>query len=105
MNAAISEAVAILREFPNASDEEILRKLLAAGVEQVVASRLFEFLPLAYARLILSESGVRFCDRFQRKLADGSLSAERPLDSEPLWAEVASFARSEKHSGITGDAL
>src|SRR5215831_3446965 len=78
---------------------------LAAGVECVVASRLVEFLPLAYSRLILSESGVRFCDRFQRKLADGSLSAERPLDSEPLWAEIVSFARSEKHSGITGDAL
>jgi hypothetical protein len=103
--AGISEAVAILREFPNASDEEILRKLLAAGVERVVASRLVEFLPLAYLRLILSDSGIRFCDRFQRKLADGSLSAECPLDSEPLWAEIVSFARSEKHSGITGDAL
>ena len=78
---------------------------LAAGVERVVASRLVEFLPLAYSRLILSESGVRFCDRFQRKLADGSLSSERPLDSEPLWAEVVSFARAEKSSGVNGDAL
>jgi len=105
MNPAIAKAVVILRELPNASDEEILRKLLAAGVERIVASRLVEFLPLAYSRLILSESGVRFCDRFQRKLADGSLSSERPLDSEPLWAEIVSFARSEKQSGITGDAL
>ena len=105
MNAGISKTVAILREFPNVSDEEILRKVLAAGVERVVASRLVEFLPLAYTRLILSESGVGFCDRFQRKLADGSLSAERRLDSEPLWAEIVSFARSEKGSGVTGDAL
>jgi len=105
MKAVISEAVAILREFPNASDEEILHKLLAAGVERVVASRLVEFLPAAYSRLILSDSGVMFCDGFKRKMADGSLSAERPLDSEPLWAETVSFTRSEKHSGVSGDAL
>jgi hypothetical protein len=106
MNAGvISEAVTILREFPDASDEEILHKLLAAGVDRIVASRLVEFLPLAYSRLILSDSGVGFCDRFQRKQADGSLSPERPLDSEPLWAGMLSFARSEKRSGVTGDAL
>lgn len=105
MSGAISRAVAIFREFPNASDEEVLRKLATAGVERVVARRLVEFLPMAYCRLIFSDTGVTFSDRFQRKLADGSLSAEQPLGSEPLWAEALSFAKSEKQGGVTGAAL
>jgi hypothetical protein len=36
MNAVISDAVAILRECRNASDGEILCRLLAAGVERIV---------------------------------------------------------------------
>ena len=105
MSGAISMAVAIFREFPDASDEEALRKLAAAGVECVVARRLVEFLPMAYCRLIPSDTGVTFSDRFRRKLADGSLSAERSLNSEPLWAETLSFAKSEKQGGVTGTAL
>lgn len=105
MNAVISKAVATFREFPNASDEDILRKLISAGIARVVATRLVEFLPMAYCRLILADAGVRFCDHFQRKLEDGSLSAERQLDSDPLWAETLSFARAEKRSGVSGALL
>jgi hypothetical protein len=85
MQPAIAETVAILREFPNASDEEILQKLLAILCERVVAARLVEFVPMAYCRLLLADSGVRFSDRFQRKMADGNLSAERFVEVEPLW--------------------
>jgi hypothetical protein len=105
MNAFISRAVAVFREFPKASDEDIVRKLISAGVVRVMAARLVEFLPMAYCRLILADAGVIFCDRFQRKLGDGRLSAEQPLDSDPLWAEALSFARAETQSGVAGAAL
>jgi len=105
MNPVITDVVAIFREFPNASDDEVFRKLLAMGVERVIAARLVEFVPMAYCRLLLSDAGVRLCDRFQRKLPDGSLSPERLLGAEPLWAEVVSFAKAEKRTGVTGKAL
>src|SRR5215469_7757489 len=105
MNPFIVEAVAIFREFPNASDEEILSKLVALGCERLIAARLVEFVPMAYCRLLLADSGVRFSERFRRKLADGSVSAERLLEAEPLWAEAVSFAKAEKRSGVTGKAL
>lgn len=105
MNADISGAVAAFREFPNASDEEILRKLLAAGLDRSTASRLVEFLPMAYCRVVLADAGIKFSERFQRKLADGKLSAERPLDSDPLWAATLSFAWAEKRSGVSGKSL
>jgi hypothetical protein len=105
MNADISGAVAAFREFPNASDDEILDKLLAAGVDRSTASRLVEFLPMAYCRVVLADSGIKFSERFQRKLADGKLSAERELDSDPLWAATLSFAWAEKRSGVGGKSL
>jgi hypothetical protein len=105
MSAVIFGAVAVFREFPNASDEDILGKLLKAGVDRSTASRLVEFLPMAYCRVVLADSGVKFCERFQRKLADGQLSAERPLDSDPLWAATLSFAWAEKRSGVSGESL
>ena len=93
MNAAISQAVAIFRKFPHASDDEILRELIASGIDRPLASRLVEFLPMAYCRLILKDAGVRFSDYFQRKLADGRLSPERPLSSEPLLGGDAVVCR------------
>jgi hypothetical protein len=104
MNPFIPEAVAIFRQFPNASDEEILRKLVVMGCERLTAARLVEFVPMAYCRLLLGDSGVTFSDRFQRKLAGGSISAERLLETEPLWAEAVSFAKAEK-TAVTGKAL
>jgi len=105
MNAVIPTAVAAFREFPNASDEEILRKLLAARIDRTTASRLVEFLPMAYCRVLLADAGVKFCDRFQRKLPDGKISPEQALDSDPLWAVALSFAWAEKRSGTSGKLL
>jgi hypothetical protein len=105
MNPVMSQVVANFREFPNVSDEEILRKLVAVGIERAIAARLVEFVPMAYCRLIFADSGIRFSECFRRKLADGSLSAERPLDSEPLWGEAISFASAEKQRGVSGRAL
>ncbi|HKU25748.1 MAG TPA: hypothetical protein VJQ54_09775, partial [Candidatus Sulfotelmatobacter sp.] len=78
---------------------------MATGCERVMAARLVEFVPMAYCRVLLADSGVRFSDSFQRKLRDGNISATRLLEEEPLWAEVLSFAKSERQAGVTGKAL
>ena len=105
MNPVIGEAVVIFREFPNSSDEEILRKLVATGCDRLMGARLIEFAPMAYCRVLLADSGVRFSGCYQRKLADGRLSAEQRLAANPLWAEAVSFAEAEKKSGMTGKAV
>jgi len=105
MNPVIVEAVAIFREFPNSSDEEILRKLVATGCDHLMAARLIEFVPMAYCRLLLADSGVQFSGCFQRKLTDGRLSAEQRLAANPLWAEAVLFAETERETGVAGKAL
>jgi len=105
MNPVIADAVAMFREFPTSSDEEILRKVVATGCDRATAARLIEFVPMAYCRLLLADSGVRFSSCFQRKLADGRLSSEQRLAANPLWAEAMSFAEAEKKTGITAKSL
>jgi hypothetical protein len=97
----ISIAVAIFRELPNSSDEEVFRKLVGAGVERQYAARLVEFLPMAYGRLLLGKTGVHFSEMFQRMTPNGDLTAEQPLSSESVWEEVMSFAQAEARRGAS----
>jgi len=105
MNEHISNAVAILRESPASSDHEIYRRAVAAGIEPKQAARLVEFLPMAYCRLILAITGARLSDKFQRRQHNGSLSHEERLASNPLWAEIMSYARAEQAAGAAGKDL
>jgi hypothetical protein len=95
MKSVISKTVAIFRESPDASDDDIYRKAMAAGIEPKNAARLVEFLPMAYCRLMLASTGTRFSVMFRRRQHDGSLSHEQTLASEPLWSEIMSFAKAE----------
>jgi len=105
MNAVILKAVAIFGESPDSSDDEIYRRVVAAGIEPKHAARLVEFLPMAYCRLILTGTGTRFSDIFRRRQHNGSLSHEQKLASEPLWTEIMSFARAEQAAGVAGKDL
>lgn len=100
----ISRAVNIFRESPASSDYEIYLRVVAEGVEPKYAARLVEFLPMAYCRLILTDTGTRFSDMFRRRLHDGTLSPERTLASEPAWTEVMRFAKAEQGQ-VTGSEL
>jgi hypothetical protein len=102
----ISIAVAIFREMPNSSDEEVFRKLVGTGVERQYAARLVEFLPMAYGRMLLGKAGVHFSEMFQRTIPSDDLTAERSLSSEPVWKEVVSFVQAEAGRGVSKeDAL
>ena len=106
VNAVISKAVAAMRSAPSSGDVEIYGMLVADGLKPAVAARLVEFLPMAYCRLLLKDSGVRFPNTFQRKQANGKISSERLLSSEPVWKAAIAFARDESERGISrGDLL
>jgi hypothetical protein len=101
----ISTAVAAMRRFPSLGDVKLYRMLVADGLKAALAARLVEFLPMAYCRLLLKDSGVRFPNTFQRRQARGKSSSERLLSSEPVWNAVIAFARDEAARGISPDDL
>lgn len=95
VNEVISKAVAVFRSSPNLGDDGIYKALVADGIEQQLAARIVEFLPMAYCRILLVNKGVKFPDTFRRLLRDGSTSADHLLSSEPLWKAAMAFAQSE----------
>jgi hypothetical protein len=104
MDEYISRAVGLFRSSPHLADEAVFGALVKQGMGKGVAARLVEFLPMAYCRLILRNSGVRFSEMFRRALPDGSCQ-EKPLSSEPVWNAVVPFARAEAEGGVSGNDL
>jgi hypothetical protein len=66
---------------------------------------LTEFVPIAYCRILLDNTGVHFSDSFCTMLHDGTVSVEQPFVSEPIWNAAVTFARKELASGLSQDDL
>lgn len=105
MHSFISRTVDAFRQSPEASDDEIYQKMVAEGLESKLAARLVEFLPMAYCRLILADTGARCSEMFQRRRHSGGLSHEQALAAEPFWTEIMSFAKAEQGRGAPGKDL
>jgi len=102
---SIAKAVALMRRSPSCTDLEIWRKLVAGGLDASVSARLVEFLPMAYCRVMLERSGAKFSASFQRSMANGQITPEQPLSSEPVWNAVLAFAKAETDRGISEEDL
>jgi hypothetical protein len=100
LTKTISQAVFLMRESPSLDDTGVYEALVADGVEQGVALRLTVFLPMAYCRLFLSGTGVKFADGFQYLLPEGGISPETPFSAEPLWQACVTFADAEIKSSV-----
>jgi hypothetical protein len=100
----IAKAVDVFRNSPNLGDQQILDVLVKDGLDRELAARLVEFLPMAYCRVVLGNSGTQFSNTFRRRLENGELR-EKSLSSEPVWQASLEFARSEAKSGIAGKDL
>jgi hypothetical protein len=104
VNECIAKAVSIMRASPDLDDEAMYERLVAAGIERELADRLQAFLPMAYTRLMLEKSGVRFSDYFEQEMQGGDIE-KRMLSSDPVWNASMAFARAEISSGITAQEL
>lgn len=101
LNEDISRALIAFRNSPAAGENEIFQALVKSGVERRCAARLVVFIPMAYCRMLLSASGVRFSNNFRQRLPDGSLSSEELLSADPFWEPVLAFAKADMERGIT----
>jgi len=100
VNQCIAKAVSIVRTSPELDDEAMYGRFVSCGMTRQLAAQLVEFLPMAYVRVLLENSGVRFPDCYERKLPGGVLE-KRPLSSEPVWNAALEFASVEAASGVS----
>jgi hypothetical protein len=96
MNEAIVSALKIFRESPELDDESVFRALVDRGVERSIAARIVEFLPIAYCRVLLLNSGVQFSNSFVRAASPLKI---RSLASVPVWIPFLAYAESEIRGG------
>jgi hypothetical protein len=85
----------MFRADPNASDDEILNRLVASGITRPLATQLIALLPIAYGRVMLSDDRVPFSDTYICLGEPGKAERRGRLDSLPIWLEAISFARND----------
>jgi hypothetical protein len=95
MRQFIESAVRIFRTHPNSSDDEILDLVVESGVERAMATQLVALLPLAYGRVMLSDSGSAFSNTYICVGEKGKADRKGNLNTLPLWAEAISFAKQD----------
>lgn len=101
MQSDIGKAITIFRDMPEIPDHEAFHALVDSGVDRVRASRLVEFVPMAYCRAVLGTSGAKFPDVYHRMQSNGEKSPARALSSEPVWVAAIAYAREEIKAGVS----
>jgi hypothetical protein len=91
---AISQAIRILCDRHDSEDAELTDLLVAEGLEREYAARLISFVPVVFARILLSPLGAKFSRKFRRSYGQGCKSADQLLESDSVWREVRSYAES-----------
>jgi hypothetical protein len=105
MRQAVCQTVDQFRAHPEADLDVIIDRLVADGVEEALADRLTDFVPLAYGRVVLAAMGVRVADTYMRMQADGRRSPPRKLSEEPVYADALAMAHCEAETGLDEDTL
>jgi hypothetical protein len=93
MRQVIESAVQIFRSNPNLSDDEIVNLVIESGIGRPMAIQLVALSPLAYGRVMLSDSGVPFSATYICLGEQGQGDRKSRLDALPLWSEAINLAR------------
>jgi hypothetical protein len=93
--AKLKTALPIFQANVGADDDTLIAALEAAGIERPLATRMAQFLPLAFTRVFFQRSKVTFADTYVRSQADGKRGPEQRLDDEPVYREGVKLARQQ----------
>lgn len=101
MKVAIAKAVEVMRQFPEASHRETVEHLATILGDAELAERLVEFVPIAFSRVALANSGINFQETFCRSLGNGKFSHYCPLSAEPVWEPALAVSQEEQPRDIS----
>jgi hypothetical protein len=89
---AILLAVPVFAAHARRGPDAIRDGLERAVVPTALAAEIVEFLPIAFARAMLSGMGIRFADHFVRQTAQGRVIGQKLLTDEPVYREGLAMA-------------
>jgi hypothetical protein len=81
------------KKHPDEDDYAIFKRLVSQGIERKLACRIVEFLPMAFTRALLRDSGVSFSPEYERGRSPEARVKKR-LATEAAWKLCLSFAKS-----------
>ena len=85
------QKMVVFLQFNPAADDEIIEKiLLEGGLSSTQATKLIQFVPIAFTRFLYRSSGVKFCPNYV--LVDDRM---QPLGHHPI-AEVTAYSEAWK---------
>lgn len=71
----------------------VIRSKVRQAVDEVVLYALADFVPMAFVRVALADSGVVLPEHFGRKDSHGRIRDYRRLDAEPIYNESIALAQ------------
>jgi hypothetical protein len=92
VTSIVESAIPVFVQFARSNDRALVAALVSSVCDKPTAARLVAFMPLAFARALLGDSGVKLSGTFVRSLARRGLFTEIPLAGEPVFA-AADVAR------------
>jgi hypothetical protein len=102
VDEAIAIALEIFRNSADLDDESVFQAVVDKGVERSLASRIVEFLPIAYCRVLFINSGVQFSNSFTRGMSPLKIQS---LSLVPEWVFFLAYAEREIRRGATKQEL
>lgn len=85
LDGQIETAVEVLLANPNAEQAEVLGALENRGLPPREAWRLFQFVPIAFARVVLRDCGIEFQDGYEVMNQETNVRTHHWLRDEPLY--------------------
>jgi hypothetical protein len=102
LRRGVDAMVAFLHAAPTADDEAIVRHVTEQGMTESQATKLVQFVPIAFTRFLYRSAGVRFAPDYVVLGSDGQIAARRMVATEPAFREAWSHCE-EAATRAVGD--
>jgi hypothetical protein len=99
LRGGIDSMVAFLRVDPTVDDDAIVRHLSGDGLSKDQATKLVQFVPIAFTRFLYRSKGIRFAPNYVVLGPDGQPATQRPVAEEPAFHEAWGHCEQAAASG------
>src|SRR3954464_15747634 len=95
--------VTFLQANPAADDDDVVRHLTGRGLSEQQATKLIQFVPIAFTRFLYRLRGVQFAPNYVILGPDGQPTAQRPVADEPAYQEAWAHCEDAAAGGSDDD--
>jgi hypothetical protein len=96
LRGGVNAMVVFLQANPMADDDAIVRYLSDCGVAKARATKLVQFLPIAFTRFLYRDKGVQFAPNYVVLGNDGQPLAQRLIADEPAFRAAWDYCEETK---------